>query len=262
MSKSQKHFLSPEDFQGMRKAGTLARQTLEAVAPLIKPGITSNALNDFCHDFIVKHNAYPAPLNYKGFPKSICTSINHVVCHGIPNDRILKEGSILNIDVTVCLDGYYGDTSITFLVGDVSASTKKLVDTTHDALIAGIKAARDFRRLGDIGHAIESLVLPKRYSIVEDYCGHGIGKAFHTYPSVLHFGKPNTGDTLETGMCITIEPMINAGKADTKVLSDDWTVVTRDRSLSAQFEHTVGFTESGIEVFTMSESDKKRYQLS
>lgn len=240
----------------MRAAGALARATLDMIAQHVKPGVTTNALNDLCHAFIIANNATPAPLNYKGFPKSICTSVNHVVCHGIPNNRTLQEGQILNIDVTVCLEGHYGDTSRMFAVGEISRAAQRLMDVTHAALIQGLKAARDFQRLGDIGHAIQSFAESHRFSVVRDYCGHGIGRQFHTAPSVLHYGEPNTGEKLLPGMCITIEPMINAGKADTKVLLDGWTVVTRDRSLSAQYEHTLGFTKSGIEVFTMSEQDQ------
>ena len=250
------------DFSCMRSAGALARETLEMIAQHVQPGATTNALNTLCHDFIVDHGAVPAPLNYKGYPKSICTSVNHVVCHGIPNDRPLQEGQIVNVDVTVYLNGHYGDTSRMFAVGAISKGAQKLLDVTHEALILGLRAARDHARLGDIGHAIQTFVESHRFSVVRDYCGHGIGREFHTSPSVLHYGEPNTGTHLKPGDCITIEPMVNMGKPDTKVLPDDWTVVTRDRSLSAQYEHTLGFTENGIDIFTMSQSDKTLFGFS
>ena len=253
--------LSDQDFEGMRKAGTLARQTLEHVEEFIKPGVTTDELNAICHEFILKNNATPAPLNYKGFPKSICTSVNHVVCHGIPCDRTLKEGNILNVDVTVCLNGFYGDTSKMFAVGSITRTAQRLIDVTYECLILGIKAAEQHRRLGDIGHAIQTYAEAQHFSVVRDFCGHGIGKSFHTAPSVLHYGAPNTGDALMTGNCITIEPMINAGKHHTTTLPDGWTAVTRDRSLSAQFEHTLGLHSDHVEVFTMSDEEKNRLKL-
>ncbi len=240
-------------FDGMRKAGKLAAQTLDYIAEHVRPGISTEALNQLCHDFIINHGAIPAPLNYRGFPKSICTSVNHVVCHGIPSDdKILKEGDILNIDVTVILDGWHGDTNRTFPVGKLSLLARKLVDVTYDAMMRGIEAVKPGATLGDIGHAIQSHVEQNRFSVVRDFCGHGIGRLFHTAPDVVHFGKPGTGLVLEEGMFFTIEPMVNAGKYHTKILSDGWTAVTRDRSLSAQFEHTLGVTKNGYEIFTLS----------
>lgn len=243
----------PEDFEGMRRAGRLAAQTLDFITPHIQPGVTTGALDTLCHDFIVSHGAVPAPLNYRGFPKSICTSVNHVVCHGIPGDKKLGEGDILNVDVTVILDGWHGDTSRMYLVGDrVPVKARRLVDVTYDAMMAGIAAVRPGARLGDIGHAIQSLAEKARFSVVRDFCGHGIGQIFHMPPSVMHYGTPGTGDRLEAGMFFTIEPMINAGHWATHVLEDGWTAITRDRSLSAQFEHTIGVTDSGCEIFTLS----------
>ncbi len=253
--------LNASDFQGMRHAGKLARETLEMIGPFVQPGCTTNTLNDICHEFIIKNKATPAPLNYRGFPKSICTSINHVVCHGIPNDKALTEGSIINIDVTVCLDGYYGDTSKMFAVGSISPSAQRLIDVTYESLIRGIHAALRTRRLGDIGFAIQSYAESQYCSVVRDFCGHGIGREFHTEPSVLHYGAQNTGIILPLGSCITIEPMINAGRAETKTLQDEWTVVTRDRSLSAQFEHTLGFGPESCEIFTMSQKEKIKHNL-
>lgn len=240
-------------FAGMRKAGTLAAQTLDMITPHVQPGVTTEALNTLCHDYIVQHGAIPAPLNYKGFPKSICTSINHVVCHGIPGDKVLEEGDIINIDVTVIVDGWHGDTSRTFLVGDkVSVKAKKLVDVTYDAMMAGIEAVKPGATLGDIGHAIQQVAEGNRFSVVQDFCGHGLGQIFHMPPSVLHYGTPGAGLVLEPGMFFTIEPMINAGKYHTKMLNDGWTAVTRDRSLSAQFEHSLAVTDTGFEIFTLS----------
>lgn len=240
----------------MHAAGTLARDTLNMLEEHVIPGVTTNTLNDLCAQFISTNGAIAAPLNYKGFPKSICTSVNHVVCHGIPNDRPLQEGAIVNVDVTVCLDGHYGDTSRMFAVGKISRSAQKLLDVTYQALILGLQAAQKTRCLGDIGHAIQSFAEKNHFSIVRDYCGHGIGRVFHSDPCVLHYGQPNTGHILSPGECITIEPMINMGDHPTKVLSDGWTVVTKDRSLSAQYEHTLGITETGIEVFTMSQEER------
>lgn len=242
-----------DDFVGMRKAGRLAAELLDAVTPLVKPGVTTDNLDKFCHDFIIDHGAIPAPLNYKGFPKSICTSINHVVCHGIPCDKKLVNGDIVNIDVTVIVDGWYGDSSRTYLVGDkVSIKAVNLVDATYDAMMLGISMVKPGVRLGAIGHAIQTFAEQRRYSVVRDFCGHGIGRVFHAAPSVLHYGKPDEGAVLREGMFFTIEPMINIGRYEVKVKSDGWTAVTRDLSLSAQFEHTIGVTADGYEIFTLS----------
>ncbi|HZL59660.1 MAG TPA: type I methionyl aminopeptidase [Stellaceae bacterium] len=242
-----------EDFAGMRKAGRLAAEVIDFVTPYVTPGITTDRLDRLCHGFILDHDAIPAPLNYRGFPRSICTSINHVVCHGIPGDRVLEEGDIVNLDITVILDGWHGDTSRMFLLGDkVSVKAKKLVDVTYEAMMRGISAVKPGARLGDIGHAIQSYAEANRFSVVRDFCGHGIGRIFHDAPSILHFGKPGTGPELRAGMFFTIEPMINAGRWEVKVLSDGWTAVTKDKSLSAQFEHTIAVTQDGHEIFTLS----------
>lgn len=245
---------TPENFSAMRKAGSLAAEVLDAVAEKIKPDITTNALNDFCHAMIVGRGAIPAPLNYRGFPKSICTSINHVVCHGIPDDRKLIDGDIVNVDVTVIVDGWYGDTSRMFWVGDkVPIKAKRLTQVTFDAMMLGIEQVKPGATLGDIGYAIQSFAEKHHYSVVRDYCGHGIGQIFHTQPNVLHYGRKGEGLVLEEGMFFTIEPMINAGKPDTLLSKHDgWTVTTRDKSLSAQFEHTIAVTSSGFEIFTAS----------
>lgn len=246
--------LHPEaDFEGMRKAGRLAAEVLDMITPHVVPDVTTEELDRLCHDFTLKNGAIPAPLNYKGFPKSICTSINHVVCHGIPEDRKLRNGDIINIDVTVILDGWHGDTSRMFLVGDkVPIKAKRLVDVTYDAMMAGIEAVKPGNTLGDVGHAIQQVAEGARFSVVRDFCGHGLGREFHTPPSVVHVGEPGQGVVFEPGMFFTIEPMINAGKYETKVLADGWTAVTRDRSLSAQFEHSLAVTETGFEIFTLS----------
>ncbi|HZT20466.1 MAG TPA: type I methionyl aminopeptidase, partial [Dongiaceae bacterium] len=240
-----------EAFEAMRRAGRLAAETLDFVTPHVRAGVTTAALDKLCHDFIVDHGAIPAPLNYRGFPKSICTSINHVVCHGIPGERKLVDGDILNIDITVILDGWHGDTSRMFYVGKPSVKAQRLVDATYRAMMAGIEAVRPGGRLGDIGEAIQTLAESERFSVVRDFCGHGIGRVFHQPPNVMHFGEPGEGLVLEEGMIFTIEPMINAGRPETKVLDDGWTAVTRDKSLSAQFEHTVGVTKDGVEIFTL-----------
>ncbi len=243
---------SEEGFKGMRAAGKLGAQVLDYIAPFVVPGVTTEELNQLCHDFIINRNAIPAPLNYKGFPKSICTSVNHVVCHGIPGAKRLKEGDSLNIDITVILDGWFGDTSRMFFVGKPKIIAKRLCEVTFDALWKGIEVVKPGARLGDIGHAIQSYVEANRFSVVRDFCGHGIGQVFHDEPSVLHYGEPGTGPELKPGMFFTIEPMVNAGKKDSKVLADGWTAVTRDKSLSMQFEHTLAVTEDGYEVFTLS----------
>jgi methionyl aminopeptidase len=241
------------DFEKMRLAGPLAARTLVYIASFVIPGVTTDYLNDLCHDFIITNGAIPAPLNYKGFPKSICTSINHVVCHGIPSDKKLKNGDIINIDVTVILNGWHGDTSRMFYVGEVGIKQKRLTQVTYEAMMIGVEMVKPGIRLGDIGHAIQQYAQKHNYSVVRDYTGHGIGRVFHDEPTVLHYGKPGTGVVLQEGMFFTIEPMLNAGKAET-ILSkfDNWTVTTRDKSLSAQFEHTVGVTKDGVEIFTLS----------
>jgi methionyl aminopeptidase len=243
----------PDAFEGMRRAGVLAAATLDFVAPHVRAGISTGELDDLCHNFIVGHHAIPAPLNYRGFPKSICTSINHVVCHGIPGDRRLMEGDILNIDVTPTLDGWHGDSSRMFLVGErIPVKARKLVDVTYEAMMRGIAVIRPGVRIGAIGHAIQSYAEAHRFSVVRDFCGHGIGRVFHDAPSILHYGRPEDGPVMQEGMLFTVEPMINAGRWEVKVLSDGWTAVTKDRSLSAQFEHTVGVTKDGHEIFTLS----------
>jgi methionyl aminopeptidase len=236
----------------MRKAGKLAAQVLDYITPFVKPGVSTELLDQKCHEFIIKNKAIPAPLNYKGFPKSICTSINHVICHGIPGKKVLLNGDIINIDITVILDGWHGDTSRMFWVGKPGRKAIKLVATTFEAMWRGIEEVKPGATLGDIGYAIQSFAEKKGYSIVRDFCGHGIGRVFHDSPSVLHYGKKNEGIVLKEGMFFTIEPMINIGKHDVKILSDGWTAVTRDKSLSAQFEHTVCVSSSGYEVFTLS----------
>jgi len=243
---------TPEDFEGMRKAGRLAAETLDYITPMIKPGITTDHINTWVHDYTIKHGGIPAPLNYRGFPKSVCTSINHVVCHGIPSDKKLLEGDIINIDVTTILDGWFGDTSRMFVAGDASVKARNLIETTHQSLWKGIEAVRPGATTGDIGHAIQSFAEPKRYSVVRDFCGHGLGRIFHDAPNIMHFGKAGTGPELKEGMFFTIEPMINIGGYDVKIKSDSWTAVTKDRSLSAQFEHSLAVTADGFEVFTRS----------
>ncbi len=240
------------DFDGMRKAGRLAAETLDYITPMIKPGITTDEINTWVHDFTLDHGAIPAPLNYRGFPKSVCTSINHVVCHGIPGDKKLIDGDIINIDVTSILDGWYGDTSRMFCLGNVSVKARNLVDATYQALWQGIEAVRPGATTGDIGHAIQDFAEKKRYSVVRDFCGHGLGQVFHDAPNIMHFGVPGTGPVLREGMFFTIEPMINIGGYDVKIKSDAWTAVTKDRSLSAQFEHSLAVTADGYEIFTRS----------
>lgn len=242
-----------EAFDGMRRAGRLAAETLDYIAPYIEPGVTTEYLDDLCLDFIVDHGAVPAPLNYRGFPKSVCISANHVVCHGIPADKFLRDGDILNIDVTVIVEGgWHGDTNRTFFVGTPGVKARRLVEVTYNAMMKGIEAVRPGRTLGDIGHAIQTYAESERCSVVRDFCGHGIGRVFHDAPNVLHYGRPGTGAVLKEGMFFTIEPMINLGKPDVKLLRDGWTAVTKDRSLSAQFEHSIGVTAEGAEIFTVS----------
>jgi methionyl aminopeptidase len=243
----------PADFEGMRRAGRLAAETLDYIAPHVQPGVTTGELDQLCHEFIVGHGAVPAPLGYRGFPKSICTSINHVVCHGIPGDRRLVEGDILNIDVTVILDGWHGDTSRMFLLGEkIPVKARRLVDVTYEAMLRGIEVVRPGAQLREIGAAIQKFAESHRFSVVRDFCGHGLGKVFHDAPSVLHYDDGRPDPVLKEGMFFTIEPMINAGRPDVKILDDGWTAVTRDRELSAQFEHSVGVTATGCEIFTLS----------
>jgi len=242
----------PGDFEGMRRAGRLAAECLDFITPHVRAKVSTGRLDKLCHDFIIENGAVPSPLNYRGFPKSICTSINHVVCHGIPGDKILAEGDIMNIDVTVTLDGWFGDSSRMFPVGKVGVKARKLMEATFEAMWEGIKAVRPGATLGDIGHAIQSHAEGKRYSVVRDFCGHGLGRVFHDAPNVMHFGNPGEGDRLREGMFFTIEPMINTGVYEVKILEDGWTAVTKDRSLSAQFEHSIAVTADGYEVFTLS----------
>ena len=243
---------SPEEIEKMRVAGRLASEVLQMIEPHVVAGVTTGELDKICHDYIVnEQQCVPAPLNDKGFPKSICTSVNHVVCHGIPGDKKLKSGDIINIDITVIKDGFHGDTSKMFLVGEASIRAKRLVETTYDCMALGIKMIKPGMQLGDIGHAIQKHAESHKYSVVREYCGHGIGRVFHEEPQVLHYGQPGTGVALEAGMTFTVEPMINVGKRHVKLLPDEWTVVTRDRSLSARWEHTILVTDSGYEVLTL-----------
>ena len=250
MTKFNKYY--PDEFKKLRNAGKISSQCLDFISDKIKPGVKTQEIDDLCVNFLKKHNAVSAPLFYRGFPKSICTSVNHVVCHGIPSDKTLKEGDIVNVDVTSFVDGFHGDTSRTYCVGKVSIKAKKLVEITKEALERSIKILKSGIHLGDIGYEIQSFVESNGYSVVRDFCGHGVGRNFHEEPNVLHYGKKGTGPKLEEGMVFTIEPMINAGKYETKLLNDGWTAVTKDKSLSAQFEHTVGITNNGYEIFTLS----------
>jgi methionyl aminopeptidase len=243
---------TPEEITKMRVAGRLAAEVLQMIGPHVQVGVTTDELNRICHDYIVNElQAIPAPLNYRGFPKSICTSVNHQVCHGIPNDRKLKNGDIVNIDITVIKDGYHGDTSMMFAVGEVPVRAGRIMQIAHESLLVGIRMVKPGARLGDIGHAIQKYAESNSCSIVREYCGHGIGKAFHEDPQVLHYGVPGTGDVLVPGMTFTIEPMVNIGKRHVKLLPDEWTVVTKDRSLSAQWEHTLLVTETDVDVLTL-----------
>ena len=247
---------SPNDFIGMRKAGSLAAKILDKLQQIIHPGISTLEINDYCHKMIIGNNATAAPLNYKGFPKSICTSVNHIVCHGIPSEnKILQDGDIINIDVTVILNNWHGDSSRMFVVGKTNRKTYALLQATYECLLIGIKHALPGKHLGDIGYKIQQYAEEKNYSVVRDFCGHGIGKEFHTPPSVLHYGNLGEGPVLKPGMFFTIEPMINSGDYGIKILKDGWTAVTKDKSLSAQFEHTIGITENGNEVFTLSHNN-------
>ena len=247
--------IHPEkDFDGMRRAGHLAAEVLDFITPYVKPGVTTGELDMLCDQYTRDHGAISACMGYKGYPKSTCISPNHIVCHGIPGDKKLLDGDIINIDVTVILDGWYGDTSRMYLVGDhVSIKARRLVAVTYESLVRGIDAAaKPSATLGDVGYAIQSYAEGEGFSVVRDFCGHGLGRVFHTAPSVLHFGNPGEGIKLRPGMFLTIEPMINAGKYGVKVLNDGWTAVTKDRSLSAQFEHSLAITENGVEIFTLS----------
>ena len=241
-----------ESFKKTRLAGSIAASALDEVSKIIKPGITTSEIDKLCFEFISDHGAYSAPLYYRGFPKSCCTSVNHVVCHGIPSDKILMDGDIVNVDVTALKDGWHGDTSRMFEIGNVSVKAKKLIKTTYDSLMKAIKILKEDIFLGDIGSTIQKHVESNGCSVVQDFCGHGIGKSFHLEPNILHYGEKGTGEKLKAGMIFTIEPMINIGKYETKVLNDGWTAVTKDKSLSAQFEHTVGITKDGYEIFTQS----------
>ncbi|RDE18512.1 type I methionyl aminopeptidase [Motiliproteus coralliicola] len=249
---------TPEQIEKMRVAGRLAAEVLEMIEPHVKPGVTTNQLNQICHDYIVnEQDAIPAPLNYNGFPKSICTSINQVVCHGIPNDKPLKQGDIINIDITVIKDGFHGDTSKMFFVGKIQPHMQRLVDIAQECLYLGIRMVKPGVRLGDIGHAIQQHAEKNHYSVVREYCGHGIGEVFHEEPQVLHYGRPGTGLELKAGMTFTIEPMINAGKRHTKLSKrDGWTVETVDKRPSAQWEHTLVVTETGYEIFTLRDEEQ------
>lgn len=249
---------TPDEIEKMRIAGKLASEVLQMIGPHVKKGVTTDELNQICHDYIVnEQNAIPAPLNYGNppFPKSVCTSVNHVICHGIPSDKKLKEGDSVNIDVTVIKDGYHGDTSKMFVIGKPSILTERLIKITQESLYKAIKIVKPGVRLGDIGHIIQQHAENHNYSIVREYCGHGIGANFHEEPQVVHYGRPNTGEILQEGMCFTIEPMVNAGKRYSKILPDKWTVVTKDRSLSAQWEHTLLVTKDGVEILTLRDDE-------
>ena len=246
-----------ESFEQMKIAGSLAAETLDEVTSFVKPGVTTSELDKICYEFIKDHQGYSAPLFYRGFPKSCCTSVNHVVCHGIPTNKYLNEGDIVNIDVTAIVNGWHGDTSRMYYVGDVSVKSKNLVSTTYQSMMKGISKIKNGIHLGDIGEAIQTYVEKKGFSVVRDFCGHGNGKIFHEPPNILHYGKKGEGMKLKIGMIFTVEPMINEGTYYTKLLKDGWTAVTKDKSLSAQFEHTVGVTEDGFEIFTKS---KKNYE--
>ena len=247
-----------EKFEKMRLAGKVASRTLDMITNYVKPGITTDKIDQLCYEFIRDHGGYSAPLYYRGFKKSLCTSLNHVICHGIPSDRILEEGDTLNIDVTAIVEDHYGDTSRMFTVGEISVKAKNLIDATFDSMMNAIRILKPEIKLGDIGYEIQSYVESKGYSVVRDFCGHGISNTFHEPPNILHYGKKNVGQELKPGMTFTIEPMINAGKYESKVLSDGWTAVTKDKSLSAQFEHTLGITENGYEIFTESVKSYKK----
>ena len=243
----------PADFAGMRRAGALVAECLDALDDVVRPGVPTEVIDQFVYDFGLAHGALPATLGYKGYMKSTCTSINHVVCHGMPGDRMLKEGDIVNIDVTFIVDGWYGDSSRMYAIGPIARKAERLIEVTYEAMMRGIAAVKPGATTGDIGHAIQSFVEPQGMSVVRDFCGHGLGRLFHDEPNIIHIGRPGEGVPLRPGMFFTIEPMINLGKPHVKILSDGWTAVTRDRSLSAQFEHSVGVTADGVEIFTLSQ---------
>ena len=240
-----------EAFEKTRLAGMVAAGALDEVAKIAKPGVSTDQIDKICYEYINDHDAYSAPLYYRGFPKSCCTSTNHVVCHGIPSDKVLTEGDIVNVDVTALKNGWHGDTSRTFEIGEVSVKAKKLVKTTYEAMMKAIEIIREDIQLGDIGATIQNYVEANGFYVVQDFCGHGIGQTFHKEPNVLHYGKKGTGEKIKAGMIFTIEPMINIGNYETKTLNDGWTAVTKDKSLSAQFEHTIGVTKDGYEIFTL-----------
>lgn len=242
----------PADFEAMHRAGCLAAETLDFITPYVQPGVATAELDRLCAEFIAERGGISAPLNYRGYPKSTCISINHVVCHGIPGDKVLVEGDILNIDVTPIVDGWHGDSSRMYYVGKVGIKARKLVEVTYESLMRGIEVVKPGATLGDIGWAIQSFVEKNRFSVVRDFCGHGLGRIFHEPPNVVHFGRPGQGMELREGMFFTIEPMVNAGRFETKILADGWTAVTKDKSLSAQFEHSIGVTATGCEIFTSS----------
>lgn len=248
----------PTHFEGMRKAGAMAAGALDMLAEFVKPGVTTAEIDDHVFDFVTAQGGWPATLFYRGYRHSSCTSINHVVCHGIPNDRPLKEGDILNIDVTALVDGFHGDTSRMYCVGDVPLKARRLIDITYEAMMRGIAAIKPGSTMGDLGYAIQAHAESHGFSVVRDFCGHGVGLVFHDAPNVLHYGRPGQGLAFRPGMIFTVEPMINAGKPQVKLLSDGWTAVTRDKSLSAQFEHTVGVTETGVEIFTASPAGRHK----
>ena len=241
-----------ESFEKTKIAGSIAAGALDEVYKIIKPGITTGEIDNICYEYINDHKAYSAPLFYRGFPKSCCTSTNHIVCHGIPSNKILKEGDIVNVDVTAFKEGWHGDTSRMFEVGEISVKARKLINTTHEAMMKAIKIIKNGIHLGDIGSTIQTHVESNGFWVVQDFCGHRIGESFHKAPNVLHYGKRGTGEKIKTGMIFTIEPMINLGSYETKILNDGWTAVTKDKSLSAQFEHTIGVTNNGYEIFTQS----------
>ncbi len=244
------------DFAGMHAAGKLAAEILDEVAALVVPGVTTGELDKFIEDYVNNAGAVSATIGYKGYKHASCISVNHVVCHGIPGDKRIKDGDVLNIDVTVIVDGWFGDTSRMYVAGKLGRKAERLIQVTHDALMKGIEAVKPGNTFGDIGHAIQTYVESNRMSVVRDFCGHGLGRVFHAPPNVLHYGRAGTGPVLEEGMIFTIEPMVNLGRPETKVLKDDWTAVTRDKSLSAQFEHSIGVTADGYEIFTLSPAGK------
>lgn len=244
------------DFVGMQRAGEVAAEILDMVAPLVKPGVTTSVIDDFIREEIERRGVVSATIGYKGYQHASCISVNHVVCHGIPGAKVLADGDILNVDVTVIVDGWFGDTSRMYAAGNLGRKAERLIEVTHEALMRGIAAVKPGNTFGDIGFAIQAYVEANRMSVVRDFCGHGLGRVFHSPPNVLHYGRPGSGAVLEEGMFFTIEPMVNLGRPETKVLADDWTAVTRDKSLSAQFEHSVGVTATGCEIFTLSPAGK------